>query len=64
MACGSRHSLFLFSTGAVTSVGANDRGQLGLDSKIDSACIQTVPDINGVCGIACGNCHCIAVDGE
>ncbi|XP_031574986.1 serine/threonine-protein kinase Nek9-like [Actinia tenebrosa] len=64
VACGSRHSLFLFNSGSVASVGSNDRGQLGHSDKTDSVCIQRVADISNVFIIGCGNCHCLAADGE
>lgn len=64
VACGARHSLFLFSSGLVASVGANDRGQLGLDSKTESVCIQNIPDLQDISVIGCGNCHSLAADGK
>lgn len=64
VSCGSRHSLFLFSSGSIASVGANDRGQLGLDSKIESVCVKNIPDMQDIGVIGCGNCHCLAADGK
>ncbi|XP_032230239.2 uncharacterized protein LOC5505968 isoform X2 [Nematostella vectensis] len=62
VACGSRHSLFLFSNGHVAAVGCNNRGQIGIGNKTDTFCIQNVPDLTGVTVVACGNSHCLAAD--
>lgn len=64
VACGSRHSLFLFLSGSVASVGSNDRGQLGHSEKTDSVCIQKVADVQNVSIIGTGNCHCLAADSK
>ena len=47
IAAGNRHTLFLHSSGAVYGVGANGRGQLGLNEISDIYTIQQVKGVNG-----------------
>lgn len=63
VACGSRHSIFLFTSGQVAAVGVNNRGQIGCGDTVDVVCAKTIPEIPPVSVIACGNSHTLAADG-
>ena len=63
VACGARHSVFLFNDGKVACVGANNRGQLGTGDSVDSICPLDVHDMSDICRLACGNSHSLAADG-
>ena len=64
VACGARHSLFLFTNGQVAAVGVNNRGQIGCGDTVDAICPKTIPDLPAISIIACGNSHNIAADGK
>ena len=64
VACGSRHSVFLFTNGQVAAVGVNSRGQIGCGDTVDVVCAKTVPDLPPISVIACGNSHNLAADGR
>ena len=66
VACGARHTVFLFWDGKVASVGGNNKGQLGIDSRNDVVCPSNVTDLqnNFIICIGCGNSHTLAADGE
>lgn len=38
VACGARHSVFLFTNGQVAAVGVNNRGQIGCGDTVDVIC--------------------------
>lgn len=63
VACGARHSVFLFTNGQVAAVGVNNRGQIGCGDTVDVIVPKTIPDIPAMTIIACGNSHSIAADG-
>ena len=64
VACGARHTLFLFLDGRIASVGSNNKGQLGMDDRIDKECPSNVPDLHSISHIGCGSSHSLATDGE
>lgn len=64
VACGARHSVFLFTNGQVAGVGINNRGQIGCGDTVDAICPKTIPDLPAISIIACGNSHNIAADGK
>ena len=53
VACGARHSVFLFTNGQVAAVGVNNRGQIGCGDTVDGICPKTVPDLPPISVIAC-----------
>ena len=63
VACGARHSVFLFTNGQVAAVGVNNRGQIGGGDTVDVICPKTVPDLPAISVVACGNSHSIVADG-
>ena len=63
VACGARHSLFLFTNGQVAAVGVNSKGQIGCGNTADVVCPKTIVDLSSISHIACGNCHSLAADG-
>lgn len=62
VACGARHSLFLFTNGQVAAVGVNSKGQIGCGNTADVVCPKTIVDLSSISHIACGNCHSLAAD--
>ena len=63
VACGARHSVFLFTNGQVAAVGVNSRGQIGCGDTVDVVCPKTVLDLSPISVIACGDSHTLAADG-
>ena len=63
VACGARHSVFLFTSGKVAAVGTNNRGQIGCGDTTDVICPKALLDLCDVSVIACGNSHSLAGDG-
>ncbi|XP_068693163.1 uncharacterized protein [Montipora capricornis] len=62
VACGARHSVFLFTNGQVAAVGVNSRGQIGCGDTVDVVCPKTVLDLSPISVIACGDSHTLAAD--
>ena len=64
VACGARHTAFLFWDGKIASVGSNNKGQLGIGSCVDVVCPTNVTDLQNIVRVGCGNSHTLAADGE
>ncbi|XP_065057220.1 uncharacterized protein LOC135685268 isoform X1 [Rhopilema esculentum] len=67
VACGARHTMYLTERGLVYASGANNRGQLGLGSKVETSVPQQVTKLpNLVKSIACGSFHslCLSEEGD
>ncbi|XP_070212798.1 uncharacterized protein [Littorina saxatilis] len=64
VACGDKHSVFLFDQGAVAVVGNNAHGQIGDGSRGESAVPKAVDMEQTVIYITCGPNHNLAITDE
>lgn len=64
VAGGGSHSLLVNSDGSVSAWGANEYGQLGDGTTIDSVVPVRVSNLTGVTAIAAGWYHNLAVKGD
>ena len=64
VACGARHTMYLTENGLVYASGANNRGQLGFGSKVETSVPQQVTKLPYlVKSIACGSFHSLCLSG-
>ncbi|XP_067936621.1 E3 ubiquitin-protein ligase HERC2-like isoform X2 [Watersipora subatra] len=61
VACGDRHTVFLYESGCVATLGENNHGQLGTGYSTSSVSPQVLPDLDDVRLISSGYNHCMAV---
>ncbi|KAL8565231.1 hypothetical protein ACOMHN_001129 [Nucella lapillus] len=61
VACGDRHSLFLFQDGSLAAVGNNAHGQLGDGSRHESTVPQVVDLEERVETVVCGTNHSLVI---
>ena len=61
---GGAHSLALSNTGEVWAWGANNAGQLGINSLVNQAFAVKVPGLSGVVHLAAGDSHSYAVKSD
>ncbi|XP_070542190.1 uncharacterized protein [Ptychodera flava] len=66
VACGERHTMFLFDTGTVAGCGCNANGQIGIGSREEVVTPRFLEDLDNVEYIACGAHHsmCVNASGE
>ncbi|XP_038079436.1 ultraviolet-B receptor UVR8-like isoform X2 [Patiria miniata] len=61
VACGEKHSLFLYDTGIVATCGCSSFGQLGSGNRAELVSPKALESPEGVVSIACGANHSLAV---
>ncbi|XP_077989209.1 uncharacterized protein LOC144443553 isoform X2 [Glandiceps talaboti] len=64
VACGERHSIFLFDSGTAAGCGCNANGQIGVGSRDEVVTPKLVEGLDNIQYIACGAHHSMAVDGN
>ncbi|XP_072373732.1 uncharacterized protein [Scyliorhinus torazame] len=64
VACGERHTLFALENGKIAACGANNCGQIGIDSREETFVPRLIEELESVCKIACGANHNLAVTGD
>ncbi|XP_071794911.1 uncharacterized protein [Asterias amurensis] len=61
IACGEKHTLFLYETGIVAACGSNSFGQLGCGDLEERVSPKSLESLEGVVYIACGANHSLVV---
>ncbi|GFO04203.1 X-linked retinitis pigmentosa GTPase regulator [Plakobranchus ocellatus] len=64
VACGDKHTLFLFRDGTVSAVGHNTRGQIGDGGRQESVVPKPVELDAPAISVACGRDHNLVLTGE
>ncbi|XP_069138593.1 uncharacterized protein [Argopecten irradians] len=61
VACGDKHSIFRFQSGAIACVGCNANGQIGTGDREEALVPKTMDMSSTVTQVACGSNHSLAI---